>query len=38
MTDNARCYTHSRAFAALLTRHGIRHLTTERYRPRTNGK
>jgi transposase InsO family protein len=38
MTDNAWCYTKSRAFARLLARHGIRHLTTERYRPRTNGK
>jgi transposase InsO family protein len=38
MTDNAWCYTHSGAFRALLARHGIRHLTTEPYRPRTNGK
>jgi transposase InsO family protein len=38
MTDNAWCYTHSRAFRALLQRHEIKHLTTEPYRPRTNGK
>jgi transposase InsO family protein len=38
MTDNAWCYTHSRAFRALLERHRIRHLTTAPYRPRTNGK
>jgi transposase InsO family protein len=38
MTDNAFAYVHSRAFRELLTRHDIRHLTTEPYRPRTNGK
>ena len=38
MTDNAWCYTHSRAFAELLARQRIRHLTTQPYRPRTNGK
>jgi transposase InsO family protein len=38
MTDNAWCYTHSRAFAELLRDRGIRHLTTKPYRPRTNGK
>jgi transposase InsO family protein len=38
MTDNAWCYTHSRVFRELLRRHGIRHLTIEPYRPRTNGK
>ncbi len=38
MTDNAWCYARRRAFRALLERHGIRHLTTEPYRPRTNGK
>jgi len=38
MTDNAFAYVHSRAFQELLARHGIRHLTTEPYRPRTNGK
>jgi len=38
MTDNAFAYVHSRAFRELLAREGIRHLTTEPYRPRTNGK
>ena len=38
MTDNAWAYTHSRTFRELLARHGIRHLTIEPYRPRTNGK
>jgi len=38
MTDNAWCYTHSRGFHELLSRHGIKHLTTQPYRPRTNGK
>ena len=38
MTDDAFAYVHSRAFRELLARHGIRHLTTEPYRPRTNGK
>jgi transposase InsO family protein len=38
MTDNGWMYTHNRSLAELLTRHGIRHLTTEPYRPRTNGK
>jgi transposase InsO family protein len=38
MTDNAFAYVHGRAFRELLARHGIRHLTTEPYRPRTNGK
>jgi transposase InsO family protein len=38
MTDNAFAYVHSRALRELLARHGIRHLTTEPYRPRTNGK
>jgi len=38
MTDNAWCYTHSRRFRELLARRGIRHLTTQPYRPRTNGK
>jgi len=38
MTDNAWAYTHSRAFAELLTRHRLSHLTIEPYRPRTNGK
>ena len=38
MTDNAFAYVHGRAFRELLVREGIRHLTTEPYRPRTNGK
>jgi transposase InsO family protein len=38
MTDNAWAYTHSRAVRELLASHGIRHLTTKPYRPRTNGK
>ena len=38
MTDNAFAYVRSRAFRELLARHGIRHLTIEAYRPRTNGK
>jgi transposase InsO family protein len=38
MTDNAFSYVRNRALRELLARHGIRHLTTEPYRPRTNGK
>jgi transposase InsO family protein len=38
MTDNAFTYVNSRSLRELLHRHGIRHLTTEPYRPRTNGK
>ena len=38
MTDNAWCYTHSRRLRELLARRGIRHIKTEPYRPRTNGK
>jgi transposase InsO family protein len=38
MTDNAWCYTHSRAFRRLLDEHKIKHLTIEPSRPRTNGK
>jgi transposase len=38
MTDNAWAYARGRAFRELLTRHGIRHLRTKPYRPRTNGK
>jgi transposase len=38
MTDNAFTYVHNRSMRELLARHGIRHLTTEPYRPRTNGK
>jgi transposase InsO family protein len=38
MTDNAFTYTHNRSLRELLARHGIHHLTTQPYRPRTNGK
>ena len=38
MTDNAFAYVQSRAFRELLGQQGIRHLTPEPYRPRTNGK
>jgi transposase InsO family protein len=38
MTDNAWCYTRSRAFRRLLDEREIKHLTIEPYRPRTNGK
>jgi transposase InsO family protein len=38
MTDNAWAYARSRLFRELLGRHGIRHLKTKPYRPRTNGK
>jgi transposase InsO family protein len=38
MTDNAKVYTHSRRFQALLTHIGARHITTPAYTPRWNGK
>jgi len=38
MTDNAFSYVRNRSLRELLVDHGIRHLTTEPYRPRTNGK
>jgi transposase InsO family protein len=38
MTDNGWIYVRNRSLRELLARHGIRHLTTEAYRPRTNGK
>src|SRR4051794_17051436 len=38
MTDNAFTYVHNRSLPELLTSSGIRHLTTQPYRPRTNGK
>ena len=38
MTDNAFAYVHNRSLRELLLRRRIRHLTTEPYRPRTNGK
>jgi transposase InsO family protein len=38
MTDNGFSYVKNRSLAELLARQGIHHLTTEPYRPRTNGK
>jgi len=38
MTDNSFGYVKNRSLRELLARRGIRHLTTEPYRPRTNGK
>jgi transposase InsO family protein len=38
MTDNAFGYVRNRSLRELLAAHGIRHLTTQPYRPRTNGK
>jgi transposase InsO family protein len=38
MTDNARNYTDSRAFASALGELGARHLTIPPYRPQVNGK
>jgi transposase InsO family protein len=38
MTDNAFAYVRNRSLRALLAGQRIRHLTTEPYRPRTNGK
>lgn len=38
MTDNAKCYTESRAFAAALSEIGATHKRTRSYRPQTNGK
>jgi transposase InsO family protein len=38
MTDNAFAYVRNRSLRELLAAHGIRHLTTQPYRPRTNGK
>ena len=38
MTDNAFSYVKNHSLRELLTRRGIRHLTTKPYRPRTNGK
>jgi transposase InsO family protein len=38
MTDNGFSYVKNRSLRELLTSRGIRHLTTEPYRPRTNGK
>lgn len=38
MTDNAFTYVYNSSLRELLAGHGIRHLTTQPYRPRTNGK
>jgi len=38
MTDNGFSYVKNRSLRELLAAHQIRHLTTEPYRPRTNGK
>ena len=38
MTDNSFSYVNNRSLRELLAQHGIRHLTTKPYRPRTNGK
>ena len=38
MTDNAFVYVHNRSMRELLEQRQIRHLRTEPYRPRTNGK
>jgi transposase InsO family protein len=38
MTDNGFSYVKNRSLREKLVRQGIRHLTTEPYRPRTNGK
>jgi transposase InsO family protein len=38
MTDNAFAYAKNRSLRELLAAHGIRHLKTQPYRPRTNGK
>jgi transposase InsO family protein len=38
MTDNGFSYVKNRSLRELLARRGIRHLTSEPYRPRTNGK
>jgi transposase InsO family protein len=38
MTDNGFSYVKNRSLRELLARQRIRHLTTEPYRPRTNGK
>ncbi len=38
MTDNAFSYVKNRSLRELLERHQIKHLRTQAYRPRTNGK
>ena len=38
MTDNAFSYVRNRSLRELLERRGVKHLRTQAYRPRTNGK
>jgi transposase InsO family protein len=38
MTDNAFAYVRNRSLRELLAERGVKHLRTEPYRPRTNGK
>ncbi len=38
MTDNAFSYVKNRSLRELLERHEVKHLRTQAYRPRTNGK
>jgi transposase InsO family protein len=38
MTDNAWAYTNNRSLRELLAAREIKHLRTQAYRPRTNGK
>ncbi len=38
MTDNAFSYVRNRSLRELLAARDIKHLTTQPYRPRTNGK
>jgi transposase InsO family protein len=38
LTDNAFSYVRNRSLRELLHQHAIKHLRTEPYRPRTNGK
>jgi transposase InsO family protein len=38
MTDNAWSYVNNRSLRELLERRAIKHLRTQAYRPRTNGK
>jgi len=38
MTDNAWSYTHNRSLRELLAGREIKHITTQPYRPQTNGK
>jgi transposase InsO family protein len=38
LTDNAKAYTESRDYAAVLDDIGVRHKRTRAYRPQTNGK